>query len=394
MDGVSTDYEYNSSTITFKIPAESSYTITFANLNNYRTPESINRIAVNNNVLSFTIQYLEILYGVYIMDNYGNLHKPGAWIDGPKATGVALITDNIQIVISPDILRYITDKSFGSIAERGGYYGGYNYVINNVETSTSSNIILNDYNGQNNTINLIYELAGKSTDTTYDNVGAAAAEFCWLYSNGCKGVGEWYLPSAGEMNEIAQNLDEINEALAKISGTALDVSTYNEDGSISNYWTVWTSSQSDAKYAWVYKFIYKSLSSISKSNSENLRAISKLNSTQAPEVNFGYFTIEFSENSKEIYKFFFKKGDTWEDFFNSSYINGSDGDARYYYDRGDNRYYCYSFNKTGDIYGINKLNEDDYSYFRGATIQANSINVMGTDLLIDGYNYTISSWSA
>jgi hypothetical protein len=157
--------------------------------------------------------------GVFIVDIEGGLNTVSSWTGGSNATGVALITDEVSIVIAPR--NWYTNNSNNDGAWNGNKrsaWGGYKKTITGIKTTTSESDAITDFAGSANTDAIISQLKGTTDSYSSYYTGAPAAEYCRAYSNGGKGAGQWYLPAAGEMNQIVLNRASIEEALTAISG--------------------------------------------------------------------------------------------------------------------------------------------------------------------------------
>ena len=156
----------------------------------------------------------------------------------------------------------------GDVTWNGNKYsawGGYNKTVSGIKTTNSSSDAITDFAGSSNTDQIISQLKGTTDSYSSYYTGAPAAEYCRAYSKGCKGVGEWYLPSVGEMNILATNKDAINEALTKISGKSLGLNLY-----------IWTSTQYSSWYAWRYNWSNEIFDNIGKASGNTVRPICQL----------------------------------------------------------------------------------------------------------------------
>lgn len=233
------EYTWNGTPIKCKVPIGQSYTIVFSDVPGYETPTSITRTASG---LSYVpnIAYTKQL-GVFIMDIEGGLNTVSSWASG-QATGVALITDEVSIVIAPE--NWYTYNSNNDGAWNGNTrsaWGGYDMFLTGVKTFDSESDAIIDFAGSANTDAIISTLIGATDNYSQYYTGAPAAEYCRAYSKGCKGEGQWYLPAAGEMNQIALNKAAIEEALTAISGELFDIPDQD-----------WTSTQYSFYGAWYY----------------------------------------------------------------------------------------------------------------------------------------------
>lgn len=233
------EYTWNGTPIKCKVPIGQSYTIVFSDVPGYETPTSITRTASGSSYIP-NIAYTKQL-GVFIVDVEGGLNNVSSWSSGSNATGVALITDEVSIVIAPE--NWYTYNSNNDGAWNGNTrsaWGGYNTILIDVKTPDSESDAITDFTGSANTDVIISILKGTTDDYSSYYTGAPAAEYCRAYSNGCKSAGQWYLPAAGEYKQIILNKTAIEEALTAISGELF--SPQYE----------WTSTQYSASSAWVW----------------------------------------------------------------------------------------------------------------------------------------------
>ena len=209
------------------------------------------------------IQNDAVSHGVYIVDLEGKLYTTANWTGGSNATGVALINDNVSIIIAPR--NWYTYNSGDDGAWNGNTrsaWGGYNKTITGIKTTTSEPDAITDFNGSANTDAIISQLKGTTDDYSQYYTGAPAAEYCRAYSNGCKGAGQWYLPAAGEMNQIVLNKAAIEEALTAISGELFDSPGYE-----------WTSTQYDSDCAWSYYWDFECFGGYDKDSTYGVRPV-------------------------------------------------------------------------------------------------------------------------
>ena len=189
--------------------------------------------------------------GVYVVDLEGKLHNPDQWEGGSDATGVALINSRVSIVIAPDEWYspdYDENDNEINVPWNGNNYSAWSEIelVTNCTSipSIQSTYVTSpesDFNGFANTKAIVTQLQGLSYNHDDLFKGAPAAEYCYAYSKGNKKAGQWYLPAAGELYEIAIKVDEINKALNCISGKPLNT----------KYLTT-SSTQTGAECAWGY----------------------------------------------------------------------------------------------------------------------------------------------
>jgi len=194
--------------------------------------------------------------GVYIQHVNGSLHTETEWTAGgyanSDANGVAILSETIPAFV-------IAKQDVSNIRLM---WGGYNKIVPDIVTSTSSATALLDYDGAGNTSKIIEYLAG--TNDGYVD-GAPAAEACaaFTFPNGKKG----YLPALGEWQYAYDNKTAVVSAMTLIGGTAI-VDYYNE------YY--WSSTQYDSTYSWYLGWAYGAHGGGYKYRSYNVRAFTTL----------------------------------------------------------------------------------------------------------------------
>ena len=133
VDGKSTNYSYNNSPITLTIEGGKLCIISFADIDSYNTPSSISYTAIPNFSRSIAVTYREKQTGIFIVDNSGELNTVSSWTGGSNATGVALINDNVSIIIAPE--NWYADESSVDDAWNGNVrsaWGGYNKTVTGI----------------------------------------------------------------------------------------------------------------------------------------------------------------------------------------------------------------------------------------------------------------------
>jgi len=186
----------------------------------------------------------------------GSLHTETEWTAGgyanSDANGVAILSETIPAFV-------IAKQDVSNIRLM---WGGYNKIVPDIVTSTSSATALLDYDGAGNTSKIIEYLAG--TNDGYVD-GAPAAEACaaFTFPNGKKG----YLPALGEWQYAYDNKTAVVSAMTLIGGTAI-VDYYNE------YY--WSSTQYDSTYSWYLGWAYGAHGGGYKYRSYNVRAFTTL----------------------------------------------------------------------------------------------------------------------
>lgn len=232
------EYIWDGNIVKHKIPFGKSYTVSFSDLKGYTEPTGFTRTA---SVPEWrpNVEYTKQL-GVFIMDGIGDLYKLNEISYILPITGIALITDEVSIVIAPENwYTYNSDNDGAWNHNTISAWGGYDTEVTGIKTTTSESDAITDFAGSDNTDAIISQLIGTTDNYSQYYTGAPAAEYCRAYSKGCKGVGQWYLPAAGEMNQIVLNKAAIEEALTAISGEL-----FSSPG------LEWTSTQASSSSAW------------------------------------------------------------------------------------------------------------------------------------------------
>ena len=160
---------------------------------------------------------------------------------------VALITDNQKIMIAktdatdgtyttfcwgesyPDLS--LTNYGNADGTNSYGYLGGTSTPQLNKDFTTWTAGALSDFNGKTNTA----VIAAASSYTR---------DMCTVLNtfNASDSYKDWYVPACGQLALMYLNMTEINAALARIGGTALDAEIY------------WSSSEKSASDAWHVAF--------------------------------------------------------------------------------------------------------------------------------------------
>ena len=244
-----TNYTWNGTTIEHKIPFEKSYTISFQNISGFEAPAIITRTASDSLYIPNVVYTKQL--GVFIMDVEGGLNTISSWTGGSDATGVALINDNVSIIIAPK--NWYTDNDGAWNGNKRSAWGGYNKTVTGIKTTTSESDAITDFAGSTNTDAIISQLKGTTDSYSSFYTGAPAAEYCRAYSNGCKKAGQWYLPAAGEMNQIVLNKAAIEEALTAISGELFSSPGHEWTSTQYNSYSAWYSDWSDEYFYYFTK---------------------------------------------------------------------------------------------------------------------------------------------
>lgn len=161
--------------------------------------------------------------------------------------GVFLLDENAN-VLDKDAESYPagTIKAYGFKAGDGNYYavdaeaipdtqywGGYNKLIDSIESFTNANNAREDYAGESNTTKIIEALKDYNDGYT---TGAPAAEACRARTfNGKQG----FLPALGQLSDFRSHKSEVDSLATKFSLDAFQTDYY-----------YWTSTQYSAVGSW------------------------------------------------------------------------------------------------------------------------------------------------
>lgn len=203
-------YTQTTSSASYKIPYNTSYTIKASGISGYTTP-SEQSFTASQPARNVDVVYKVIPFGVYIYDIDGNLTLPELWntANNNKAVGVAIIADNCRFVVAKE------DVSSSYV-----YWGGYGTDISTLTSYTSESNAATDFDGVNNTAKIITAI-GNTSDG--HRTGTAAGDCAaYTFPNGKTG----YLGAAGEWQVARQNKEDLNSALTLIGGTTMKETAY------------------------------------------------------------------------------------------------------------------------------------------------------------------------
>lgn len=157
--------------------------------------------------------------GVYIQHIDGSLYTVVEWIvkelPSDEANGVAVVTKTVKFVIAKE-----------DASDSAAWSSVQSKLTEGIPTTTTQSAALSNFDGKSYTKGMI----------AVDTGGAAFVCSNYLFPNGIKG----YLPSLGEWRIVADNLDQIEDAMATAGGVPLNLMGR----------TLWSSVQYNANYAW------------------------------------------------------------------------------------------------------------------------------------------------
>lgn len=246
VDGRATDYIY-SGQFTVEIPKDSVYTVTFPEVDGYKTPDSVTYTAVKGFSRGIeAVYYTEAVTvdvsaydsasvdgknvwvsltpteGIYIEDTNLNLWNTEDWDGSATPNGIAVITGKSSFVIALEQPNGLQKIESYDTAPYDGYLASFTDEIS----------ARNDFNGDVNTSNMM----------KVESSSSFAAGFCgtYLFPSGENG----FLPSLGQWAEVYNNKNQIEAALVKVGGDGFFSdrqywsSTYNGYNSV-NYHSFW-----------------------------------------------------------------------------------------------------------------------------------------------------------
>ena len=166
--------------------------------------------------------------GVFIQHINNKLYSADAWsaqgFAKEEANGVAVIDSACSFVISKD----------GVAGNATNTWGGSGLEITNTISAATIEEAVLDYDGLNNTLNIVNDCRDYKDDAGI--IGAPSAEACknYIFPNGQVG----YLPSMGEL-QVAYNWKTDIDAAMALIGKPVYVGTY-----------LWSSTRYSQFYAW------------------------------------------------------------------------------------------------------------------------------------------------
>ncbi|MDO9634132.1 MAG: hypothetical protein Q7J05_03690 [Paludibacter sp.] len=116
------------------------------------------------------------------------------------------------------------------------HWGPNNVDIPDLYNYNSPAYVVTDLDGKANTEAILAGYGGAAT------VGNCAAKYCAEYGTPAT-VGQWFLPSGGQMRELLRNLSVINEIMSELGKTPLSTSTgywVANENSMTNAWSLST----------------------------------------------------------------------------------------------------------------------------------------------------------
>lgn len=279
--------------------------------------------------------------GVYAVDANGKLIDYNT--ADTTATGVVLVAGEHKFMIAKADAtdgtnstlywgKNLSGKDVAGVVTNGkvdgtnssGYLAGTSTPQLNKDFTTWTAGALSEFNGKANTAAII-------NGYTEHGISMDARDMCTVLNtfNAADSYSDWYVPACGQLALMYLNMTEINAALTKIGGTALD------DG---NYWS---SSECAFLYAWNVRFSTGLVEYKYKDNSGRVRFVRDISTTlkervsdlesQLGDINAALdyiingpklITFTLTQTTYDtVYTATAEEGMTWEEWFNSDYDN-------------------------------------------------------------------------
>jgi len=190
--------------------------------------------------------------GVYAVTATGELIAYNDAAVDATCLGVALITDNQRIMIEKMGEANAEWNSNIPLAWGTNLFGKN---VAGITETTDQTVAKADFNGKDHTAAIITAYTEHSVEMKSWDMCKVLQTFNDGENNG--GFTDWYIPAAGQLDEIYTNKTNINAALTAMSSTA-----FHDD----NYWS---SSESSSYDSWCVSFINGHVGDYGKDYSSN-----------------------------------------------------------------------------------------------------------------------------
>lgn len=225
-------YTYNGEKITFRVPQDVTYFLSFIMILGYDEPLEKSFVAVSGYTRNISVDYTKKQHSnskVYIIKDNGEEYTKEDWDPywNDSVLGILVLNDNNHnFIISPNFIDFDVSQ-----------WGTQGELIENIVTSNSGQKASEDLNGENNTNEII------SQSTTDDNAAKKCRDY--IFKNGKKG----YLGSLGEWKLAYEHFQEINNCLEAAGCEPLLIDPSQVESSKANL-PIWTSTQHSSSHAW------------------------------------------------------------------------------------------------------------------------------------------------
>ena len=207
--------------VTAKIPFDVEYTVSVNTKSGYTSPSSVTETA-NSKTKTISMEYILIVYGVFIEATDGTLHQSTEWTGAKTANSI--------VVRQPTTaFRIALTQSSNKMQIHSSYSGTLENYMTAISDKEQAKL---DMKSAENTANIMKLQSG----TNY------AAGYCnsFTFPDGkTKGL----LPALGWLQTVYDNKAAVDACLAACGATAMDTSNYHWS---STFWGV----NSSSRYCW------------------------------------------------------------------------------------------------------------------------------------------------
>ena len=209
--------------VTAKIPFDVEYTVSVNTKSGYTSPSSVTETA-NNKTKTISMEYILIVYGVFIEATDGTLHKSTEWTSEKTANSIVVRQPTASF-------RIALTQSSSTMKIHPSYEGVLENYMTAISDSSQAKL---DMKSAENTANIMKLQSG----TGY------AAGYCnsFTFPDGkTKGL----LPALGWLQTAYDNKAAVDACLAACGATAMNTSNY--------HWasTFWGMDSSNYRYCWI-----------------------------------------------------------------------------------------------------------------------------------------------
>ena len=209
--------------ITAKIPFDVEYTVSVNTKSGYTSPSSVTETA-NSKTKTISMEYILIVYGVFIEATDGTLHQSTEWTGAKTANSI--------VVRQPTTaFRIALTQSSSTMKIHSSYDGALENYMTAISDSSQAKL---DMKSAENTANIMKLQSGTGYAAGYCNA--------FTFPDGkTKGL----LPALGWLQTAYDNKAAVDACLAACGATAMDTSNY--------HWasTFWGVGSSGSRYCWL-----------------------------------------------------------------------------------------------------------------------------------------------
>ena len=229
--------------VTAKIPFDVEYTVSVNTKSGYTSPSSVAETA-NSKTKTISMEYILIVYGVFIEATDGTLHQSTEWTGAKTANSI--------VVRQPTTaFRIALTQSSSTMKIHSSYDGALENYMTAISDSSQAKL---DMKSAENTANIMKLQSGTGYAAGYCNA--------FTFPDGkTKGL----LPALGWLQTAYDNKAAVDACLAACGATAMDTSNY--------HWasTFWGVSSSGNRFCWMLGWSGGSVSSNNLYSSSRVR---------------------------------------------------------------------------------------------------------------------------